>query len=131
MIEIIKRKRPFGRFLLIQWTNNLPQTQPRHPSLDVADPASQYGGTQHRPCSALYELTLVQRDFVRSPAHCTSLESWNESHEPLPFCQEYSSPLGPFSETWSPLCLRVVLGLWEKGIPTHPVNYIIIFLFID
>ncbi|MGL5486096.1 MAG: hypothetical protein ACRDC6_07390 [Shewanella sp.] len=59
-----------------------------HSSSDVADPASQYGGTQLLPCSALYGLTLVQRDLAHSRAHYTSLESWSESHVPLPDGQE-------------------------------------------
>jgi len=33
-------------------------------------------------CSALYGLVLVQPGPWGCPAHCTSLENWNESHQP-------------------------------------------------
>ena len=70
-----RRKRPFGRFLLIQLVNHQLQTQPTHSSWDGADRANQYGGMQLLPCSALCELMLVQRDPVHNPARCTSRES--------------------------------------------------------
>jgi len=68
--------------------NHQLQTQPTHSSWDGADRANQYGGMQLLPCFVLYALTLVQRDPVHSPAHCTNPESWNESHVPLPDGQE-------------------------------------------
>ena len=62
--------------------------QPMYPSWAAAGPASLCGGTQPLPCSELYGLTLVLPDPAHSPARCTSLESWNESHEQLPDGQE-------------------------------------------
>ena len=110
-VKKYRRKRPDGCFLLVLSANNHPQSLPMHPSWADVGPASPYGGTQLLPCFAPYELTLVQRDPAHSLAHYTSLESWNESHEQLPFGQEYSSQLWLFSETSSALCLRAVPDL--------------------
>ncbi|MGL6466140.1 hypothetical protein, partial [Aeromonas hydrophila] len=61
------------------------QQKPRIGLTKCPDLVDHYSGMQLLPCFELCELTLVQRDPAHSLARCTSLESWNESHEPLPF----------------------------------------------
>lgn len=121
LLKNIEGSGPLGRFLLNLQVRFWIQTQPMHPSLDAAGSASRCDGTQLLPCSALYGLTLVQRDPAHSPARCTSRESWNENHVPLPDGQELSLP--PLLVSKMSLVPYLIVGL-DRVVKGRPIHYV-------